>query len=230
MGWYDDPCLLECERVHLDLFCSSGNLVDMVRSRQFLEIIEEDNLVENATKVGAYLLQQLQGLQREFPHLINNVRGKGTWPAPFCSVPMEPLLMTAFQVCFARLTLQPLRWQASLKPLPTTITCSSFHVAHKQSVSGLFLMSKRTTLKWPLGSFAMDLLKSEQRKQRFNKTATTQASLISHWFLTLANSRFKEHYHCYNCLDCLPHHAARTTSAAPTPACPATPLTHLRDW
>jgi len=54
-----------------------GNLVDMVRSRQFLEIIEEDNLVENATKVGAYLLQQLQGLQREFPHLINNVRGKG---------------------------------------------------------------------------------------------------------------------------------------------------------
>lgn len=54
-----------------------GNLVDMVRSRHFLEIIEEDNLVQNSAQTGAYLLQLLHGLQREFPHLINNVRGKG---------------------------------------------------------------------------------------------------------------------------------------------------------
>lgn len=50
----------------------------MVRSRHFLEIIEEDNLVQNSAQTGAYLLQLLHGLQREFPHLINNVRGKGT--------------------------------------------------------------------------------------------------------------------------------------------------------
>lgn len=33
-----------------------GNLVDMMRSRRVLEIIEEDNLLENAADVGAYLL------------------------------------------------------------------------------------------------------------------------------------------------------------------------------
>jgi len=33
-----------------------GNLVDMVRSRRFLEIIEEDKLIENAATVGAYLV------------------------------------------------------------------------------------------------------------------------------------------------------------------------------
>ena len=54
----------------------------MVRSRHFLEIIEEDNLVQNSAQTGAYLLQLLHGLQREFPHLINNVRGKGTHALP----------------------------------------------------------------------------------------------------------------------------------------------------
>jgi L-lysine 6-transaminase len=54
-----------------------GNLVDMVRSRKFLEIIEEDNLVANSATVGAYWLQQLQVLQKEFPGLVSNVRGKG---------------------------------------------------------------------------------------------------------------------------------------------------------
>ena len=50
-----------------------GNLVDMVRFDRILEIIEEDNLVENAGHVGVYLLEHLEatsnnvvyGLQRE---------------------------------------------------------------------------------------------------------------------------------------------------------------------
>jgi len=54
-----------------------GNLVDMVRCRRFLEIIEEEHLVENSASVGKYLLDQLLALQNQFPHLINNVRGKG---------------------------------------------------------------------------------------------------------------------------------------------------------
>jgi len=54
-----------------------GNLVDMARSRRFLEIIEEDKLVENSAKVGAYLLSKLEGLQKDFPHLVSNARGKG---------------------------------------------------------------------------------------------------------------------------------------------------------
>ncbi|KAL6068402.1 L-lysine 6-transaminase [Balamuthia mandrillaris] len=54
-----------------------GNLVDMVRSRRFLEIIEEEDLVGNSARVGAHLLQGLLALQKQFPQLVNNTRGKG---------------------------------------------------------------------------------------------------------------------------------------------------------
>ncbi len=54
-----------------------GNLVDMVRFTRFLQIIEEDGLVENARVTGAYLLEKLEELTREFPELVSNVRGRG---------------------------------------------------------------------------------------------------------------------------------------------------------
>ncbi len=54
-----------------------GNLVDMVRFTEFLRIIEEDKLVENARSVGEYLLGQLQSLVTEFPALVSNPRGRG---------------------------------------------------------------------------------------------------------------------------------------------------------
>lgn len=48
-----------------------GNLVDMVRAQRYLEIIEEDKLVDNAKTVGNYLQSKLKELS------LNNVRGKG---------------------------------------------------------------------------------------------------------------------------------------------------------
>nr|BCX01165.1 MAG: L-lysine 6-transaminase [Bacteroidota bacterium] len=54
-----------------------GNLADMVRATKFLEVIEEDRLVENAASVGAYLREHLEALQAEFPHLVSNARGRG---------------------------------------------------------------------------------------------------------------------------------------------------------
>ncbi|MCX7875414.1 MAG: L-lysine 6-transaminase [Melioribacteraceae bacterium] len=54
-----------------------GNLTDMVRSRKYFEIIEEDNLVENAKIMGNYLLNNLYDIQNEFPNLISNARGLG---------------------------------------------------------------------------------------------------------------------------------------------------------
>lgn len=53
-----------------------GNLVDMVRLKRYLEVIEEDNLVENAATTGAHLLNRVQDLAREF-EFISNPRGKG---------------------------------------------------------------------------------------------------------------------------------------------------------
>ena len=54
-----------------------GNLVDMVRCRRILEIIESDNLVDAAAKQGAYLLAELRKLQSRFSNKISNVRGQG---------------------------------------------------------------------------------------------------------------------------------------------------------
>jgi len=53
-----------------------GNLVDMVRFQRYLEIIEEDKLVENAATVGAYLLDQLEHFTSDF-EFAANPRGKG---------------------------------------------------------------------------------------------------------------------------------------------------------
>jgi L-lysine 6-transaminase len=53
-----------------------GNLVDMVRCACYLQIIEEDNLVANAAKVGAIFKRGLEEVQSEFP-AVSNVRGRG---------------------------------------------------------------------------------------------------------------------------------------------------------
>ena len=58
-----------------------GNLTDMVRSQKYLEIIEEEKLVENARVVGDYLVGRLQGLAEEFPHIVSNARGRGLFAA-----------------------------------------------------------------------------------------------------------------------------------------------------
>jgi L-lysine 6-transaminase len=54
-----------------------GNLVDMVRFTKYLEIIEEENLVENARVMGEHLKSTLQTLQADHPELITNARGCG---------------------------------------------------------------------------------------------------------------------------------------------------------
>jgi L-lysine 6-transaminase len=54
-----------------------GNLVDMVRAQRYLEIIEEERLVENAANMGAHLLTRLQALSAEFPGFLANARGRG---------------------------------------------------------------------------------------------------------------------------------------------------------
>lgn len=53
-----------------------GNLVDMVRFHKYLEIIEEDRLVENAASTGTYLLNELEDIEQDNP-FITGARGKG---------------------------------------------------------------------------------------------------------------------------------------------------------
>ncbi|WP_405140848.1 L-lysine 6-transaminase [Sphaerisporangium sp. NBC_01403] len=65
-----------------------GGLVDMVRSRRMLEIIEHDGLIARAGVLGKSLLDGLRALEEAFPGLVRNSRGRG--------------LMCAFDVCSGR--------------------------------------------------------------------------------------------------------------------------------
>jgi L-lysine 6-transaminase len=54
-----------------------GNLTDMVRFGRYLEIIEDERLVDNARVVGAHLLAGLEQVERELGGRISNARGRG---------------------------------------------------------------------------------------------------------------------------------------------------------
>jgi len=58
-----------------------GNLTDMVRSQRYFEVIDEEGLVDNTAKVGAYFIGELDRFAAEFPSLVSNVRGRGLMAA-----------------------------------------------------------------------------------------------------------------------------------------------------
>ena len=58
-----------------------GSLVDMVRFTLYLEIIENENLLENANKMGKELGSLLNKLQKKYPNLIKNARNRGLFGA-----------------------------------------------------------------------------------------------------------------------------------------------------
>jgi L-lysine 6-transaminase len=53
-----------------------GNLVDMVRSTRYLELIKEEKLVENAANQGRFILESLSELPG-YGERFDNVRGMG---------------------------------------------------------------------------------------------------------------------------------------------------------
>ena len=58
-----------------------GSLVDMVRFTIYLEIIEKENLVQNANDMGKHLSKCLNDLQANHPNIVSNVRNKGLFGA-----------------------------------------------------------------------------------------------------------------------------------------------------
>ena len=57
-----------------------GNFTDMVRSTHYLQVIERENLIENAGEVGAYFLEQLREWQKVC-EIVSAVRGRGLFIA-----------------------------------------------------------------------------------------------------------------------------------------------------
>ena len=54
-----------------------GNLTDIVRSRRVLEVVEDEELIERAAKLGDHLLAGLHEVATAHPALVDNVRGRG---------------------------------------------------------------------------------------------------------------------------------------------------------
>ncbi len=52
---------------------------------QILKVIERDHLLANVNKVGKKLQNGLLDAQKEFPHLLNSTRGRGTFLAINCA-------------------------------------------------------------------------------------------------------------------------------------------------
>jgi L-lysine 6-transaminase len=57
-----------------------GNFTDMVRSKHYLQIVEEENLVVNAARVGARIVEALEEIAAECS-MISAVRGRGLFIA-----------------------------------------------------------------------------------------------------------------------------------------------------
>ena len=70
----DDHVFSESSRINSTW---GGSLVDMVRFTLYLEIIENENLVENAKKMGGHLSLRLSELQNNHPDHVSNVRNRG---------------------------------------------------------------------------------------------------------------------------------------------------------
>lgn len=64
-----------------------GGLTDMVRAQRYLEIIEEEHLVDNARVMGEHLARGMDDLVREFPAVFSNARGRGLFAAFDVSTP-----------------------------------------------------------------------------------------------------------------------------------------------
>ncbi len=87
----EDNVFVESSRINSTF---GGNLVDMVRCTRILEIIEEENLIENAARMGEKLQNGLQSIADESRGVMNNVRGKGLMIAFDLPDPGKRNLMT----------------------------------------------------------------------------------------------------------------------------------------
>lgn len=75
-----------------------GNLVDMVRCRRILEVIESDGLIWRAGELGRQLLADLTDLCVRYPWMLSNPRGRGLLAAVTARDPeLRELLLT--RVC-----------------------------------------------------------------------------------------------------------------------------------
>ncbi len=95
-----------------------GNVVDMVRAQRYLEIYREEKILDYVSNVaGPRLLNGLLEIQKEFPDMVRNTRGKG--------------LMCAFDLVTHELRDKVLRacWEEKMLILPCSTQSIRFRPA-----------------------------------------------------------------------------------------------------
>jgi L-lysine 6-transaminase len=67
-----------------------SNLVDMVRGTRIIDVMVEEHLLDHCQRQGEHLLKGIQEVQREFPELTSNPRGRGLFCAlDLCSTELR---------------------------------------------------------------------------------------------------------------------------------------------
>ncbi|ACZ19373.1 L-lysine 6-transaminase [Thermanaerovibrio acidaminovorans DSM 6589] len=78
-----------------------GSVVDMVRATRYLEIYRDDRILDYVSGVaGPALMEGLEGMKREFPGVVSNVRGKGLMCA--CDLPDTKTRDAFVRACWAK--------------------------------------------------------------------------------------------------------------------------------
>ena len=67
-----------------------GNPLACSAALAVLDVFEQEQLVENAHMVGEYLIEQLKGLQKDYP-IITEVRGRGMMIGVELAVPYKEI-------------------------------------------------------------------------------------------------------------------------------------------
>ncbi len=70
-----------------------GNLIDMVRAKIYLEIIQNENLLENVKNLGNILNIKLNELSFKYPEIFENPRNKGLFGAIDLKIPEKRRLL-----------------------------------------------------------------------------------------------------------------------------------------
>lgn len=65
-----------------------GDPGKLIILEEILKVIKSNNLLENVEKTGQKLKSNLNNLQKEFPHLLNSLRGRGTFLAINAETPV----------------------------------------------------------------------------------------------------------------------------------------------
>jgi len=86
-----------------------GHPADMMRCTLLLEIIKKEKLVENASRIGQYLLSGIRDLCRQYPAVITNARGCG--------------MLISFDT--VQMPLRSALWKACLKENLLCLTCGA---------------------------------------------------------------------------------------------------------